>query len=230
MKLHVEVTHEDGPPYAVIDDEPDQQRWNLLFDFLRDVDRNEDLYLADLDRAEAGTPVLNIGTLVAPTSKAQYTAKSVPLPPKLFSHNDQQSYWQASLPEGATSGWGGRVGDLFASGNGNATFTSISATGNAVFLAGRTAMQYQVSTTGPVPVNGIRANLFGSSAASTALRALMTRRVEYDAAAFSAPMWGIPNLTDVAKKYVRFMVSLGAGGQFALGIAALAVLLEHDAA
>ena len=61
MKLHVEVTHEDGPPYAVIDDEPDQQRWNLLFDFLRDVDRNEDLYLADLDRAEAGTPVLNIG-------------------------------------------------------------------------------------------------------------------------------------------------------------------------
>ena len=120
-------------------------------------------------------PVLNIGTLVAPTSKAQYTAKSVPLPPKLFSHNDQQSYWQASLPEGATSGWGGRVGDLFASGNGNATFTSISATGNAVFLAGRTAMQYQVSTTGPVPVNGIRANLFGSSAASTALRALMTQ-------------------------------------------------------
>ena len=61
MKLHVEVTHEDGPPYAVIDDEPDQQRWNLLFDFLRDVDRNEDLYLADLDRAEAGTLVLNIG-------------------------------------------------------------------------------------------------------------------------------------------------------------------------
>jgi hypothetical protein len=58
MKLHVEVTHEDGPPYAVIDDEPDQQRWNLLFDFLRDVERNEDLYLAALDRAEAGTPEL----------------------------------------------------------------------------------------------------------------------------------------------------------------------------
>jgi lysophospholipase len=47
------------------------------------------------------------------------------------------------------------------------------------------------------------------------LRALMTRRVELDAAAFSAPMWGIQGLTDVAKRYVRFMVSLGAGGQFA---------------
>ena len=59
--------------------------------------------------------VLNVGTLVQPTSKTQYTAKSVPLPPKLFSHNDQQSFWQASNPEGATSGWGGRIGDLLQS-------------------------------------------------------------------------------------------------------------------
>ena len=49
----------------------------------------------------------------------------VPLPPKLFSHNDQQSCWQASSPEGATSGWGGRIGDLFRRGNGNATFTCV---------------------------------------------------------------------------------------------------------
>lgn len=47
------------------------------------------------------------------------------------------------------------------------------------------------------------------------LRALQTRRVELDAAAFSAPMWGILGLSDMAKRYVRFMSSLGAGGQFA---------------
>lgn len=47
------------------------------------------------------------------------------------------------------------------------------------------------------------------------LRALQTRRVELDAAAFSAPMWGIQGLTPMAKKYVRFMTSLGVGGQFA---------------
>ena len=47
------------------------------------------------------------------------------------------------------------------------------------------------------------------------LRALQTRRVELDAVAFSAPMWGIQGLTPMAKKYVRFMTSLGAGGQFA---------------
>lgn len=47
------------------------------------------------------------------------------------------------------------------------------------------------------------------------LRALQTRRIELDAAAFSAPMWGIANLSDMAKAYVRFMVSVGAGGMFA---------------
>lgn len=47
------------------------------------------------------------------------------------------------------------------------------------------------------------------------LRALQTRRITLDAAAFTAPMWGIANLSDLAKQYVRFMVSIGAGGQFA---------------
>ena len=74
----------------------------------------------------------------------------MPLPPKLFSHNDQQSVWQSSAPEGATSGWGGRMGDLFEAGNGNATFTCVNVSGNAVFLSGSTAVQYQVSTSGPV--------------------------------------------------------------------------------
>ena len=59
MKLHAESVFPDGPPYAVIDDEPDPQRWDLLFDFMRDVDGNEDLRLAALDNAEAGTPELN---------------------------------------------------------------------------------------------------------------------------------------------------------------------------
>lgn len=50
------------------------------------------------------------------------------------------------------------------------------------------------------------------------LRALQTRRVELDAAAFSAPMWGIANLGDLGKSYSRFMTSVGAGGQFAPGV------------
>lgn len=47
------------------------------------------------------------------------------------------------------------------------------------------------------------------------LRALQTRRIELDAAVFSAPMWGIANLGSFGKSYVRFMTSLGLGGSFA---------------
>jgi uncharacterized protein (DUF1501 family) len=118
--------------------------------------------------------MLNVGTLVQPTTKDQYTAKSVPLPPKLFSHNDQQSVWQSSSPEGATSGWGGRIGDLFEAGNGNATFTCVNVSSNAVYLSGHTAAQYQVSPSGPVALNGVKSPLFGSTACSAALKNLVT--------------------------------------------------------
>ena len=119
--------------------------------------------------------LLNVGPLVQPTTKLQYTNKSVKLPPKLFSHNDQQSVWQSSSPEGATSGWGGRMGDLFQSGNTHATFTCVNVSGNAVYLSGKTAVQYQVSSSGSVPLSGLKSPLFGSSAATAALRTLITQ-------------------------------------------------------
>ena len=119
--------------------------------------------------------MLNLGTLVQPTTKLQYTNKTVALPPKLFSHNDQQSVWQSSSAEGATAGWGGRMGDLFQAGNTNATFTCVNVSGNAVFLSGQTAVQYQVSTSGSVPMTGLKSPLFGSAAASAALRTLITQ-------------------------------------------------------
>ena len=118
--------------------------------------------------------LLNVGTLIEPTSKTAYVNKSVRLPPKLFSHNDQQSVWQSSLAEGATTGWGGRMGDLFAASNGNATFTCVNVTGNAVYLAGDSAIQYQVTSNGSVPLTGLKNPLFGSRACSDALRALVT--------------------------------------------------------
>lgn len=117
---------------------------------------------------------LNVGTLVQPTTKAQYSAASVRLPPKLFSHNDQQSYFQASSPEGATSGWGGRMGDLFESGNGTATLTCINASGNAVYLAGKQAIQYAIGTGGPTALINNATSLYGSTTAASTLRALMT--------------------------------------------------------
>lgn len=118
--------------------------------------------------------VANVGPLIVPTTKAQYTNLAVPLPPKLFSHNDQQSVWQASAAEGALEGWGGRIGDLVAAQNSNTVFTCNSVSGSAVFLAGKSTIAYQLSTSGSTAISGISGNLFGSSSASAALRNIIT--------------------------------------------------------
>ena len=97
---------------------------------------------------------LNVGPLVVPLTRAQYNSsnrKLYPLPPKLFSHNDQQSIWQSSSPEGSTVGWGGNLGDLALSQQQPTRCSPASrSSGNAVFLSGDTALQYQVSTGGAV--------------------------------------------------------------------------------
>jgi uncharacterized protein (DUF1501 family) len=116
--------------------------------------------------------MLNIGTLIQPTTLAQYKAGSVPLPPKLFSHNDQQSFWQSSQVEGAPSGWGGRIGDLFLSSNATSTFTCINVSGNAVFMTGQNAVQYQVGASGPTALRGAT-SLYGSQACASALNSLI---------------------------------------------------------
>jgi len=117
--------------------------------------------------------LLNVGTLIQPTTLAQYFARSVPLPPKLFSHNDQQSFWQSSLPEGATSGWGGRIGDLFLSSNSTSTFTCINVSGNAVFMSGQSTVQYQIGPGGAVVLRAVNSPLYGSQACSSALNSLI---------------------------------------------------------
>jgi uncharacterized protein (DUF1501 family) len=74
----------------------------------------------------------NVGTLVEPTNRAQYQARSVKLPPQLFSHNDQQAQWQSSVPDQPfRTGWGGRMADLVNSFNENPA-VSMSMTLNGV--------------------------------------------------------------------------------------------------
>ncbi len=121
--------------------------------------------------------VANVGPLIEPTTKTQYQNRSVPLPPKLFSHNDQQSVWQANtaVGEGARLGWGGRMGDMLASQNGLPIFTAVSAAGNTVFLSGENVLQYQMSTSGAINIRGISGSLFGSSSASSLYQQLITR-------------------------------------------------------
>ncbi|WP_300528673.1 DUF1501 domain-containing protein [Maricaulis sp.] len=93
----------------------------------------------------------NVGPLLEPTNRTAIEADTARLPRQLFSHNDQQSTWMASAPEGAQFGWGGRFADLAlaSNANNNPLFTAMSAQGNTVWLSGEQAQQYQLSPDGP---------------------------------------------------------------------------------
>lgn len=106
--------------------------------------------------------MLNVGTLSYPLTKAQYQSGSVPKPPQLFSHSDQQVQWQTSIPDRPPiSGWGGRIADLLT------TPTDVNAGGYvsmAITLAGsnkfevgdiNAAAQYSVTTSGAVNISGV---------------------------------------------------------------------------
>ncbi len=58
--------------------------------------------------------VCNVGTLAYPIpTREDYLNDTVPVPAQLFSHADQQTQWQSSIPDQPfQSGWGGRIADL----------------------------------------------------------------------------------------------------------------------
>jgi uncharacterized protein (DUF1501 family) len=149
--------------------------------------------LADLFNAGQAAVQLNVGPLVVPLTRAQFNSpdrKAYPLPPKLFSHNDQQSIWQSSSPEGSTVGWGGHLGDIALRSNTKSLFTCMSVTGNAVFLSGDTALQYQVSTGGAVRVRAATdATVYGSPAVKNLLSAIISE----------------PSIHPLENEYVRVM-------------------------
>ena len=131
--------------------------------------------LAGLFNTEGKVAVqLNVGPLQAPTTRAQYNSRTN-LPPNLFSHNDQQSVWQASGAEGATVGWGGNIGDIVMGGNAQSLFTCVSVSGNAVFLSGDTALSYQVGSNGPVAISAAKTGnyTYGSPTVNQAMRTLL---------------------------------------------------------
>ena len=118
--------------------------------------------LKDLfDRGQAAF-VANVGPLLAPTTKSQYQAKSVPLPPQLFSHNDQQDQWHAlrgrNLME---TGWAGRMADLIRLNVANQQLaTNVSLAGNTLFQSGDDTVAYTMGATGPLAFTGFGATGF----------------------------------------------------------------------
>ncbi|MCG8443805.1 MAG: DUF1501 domain-containing protein, partial [Caulobacterales bacterium] len=99
----------------------------------------------------------NVGPLIEPLTRAEWEAETAQTPKRLFSHNDQQSTWLASEPEGAQFGWGGRFADavLSAGANSASEFTTITGLGNEVFLTGEQARPYQVGLAGAAEVDAL---------------------------------------------------------------------------
>jgi uncharacterized protein (DUF1501 family) len=137
--------------------------------------------MARLFNSGRAAVLLNVGPLIQPTTKLEYLSPDRarhPLPPQLMSHNDQQSVWQSHGVEGSTVGWGGNIGDLALTSNTDSLFSCISATGNGVFLSGDTAIQYQVSRSGAVPIRATRNGVNGiahSGATGRLVRELLTQ-------------------------------------------------------
>jgi uncharacterized protein (DUF1501 family) len=133
----------------------------------------------NLFNANRAAIVANTGTLIAPATKTQINANSVPLPDSLFSHFDQTAAWQAiasNLGSGEQVGWGGAVADAIEQMNlnTNSMFTCISTAGNALFLAGRSSFQLNCTPAGPIPIGGLANPPFGAPAAANPLNAILT--------------------------------------------------------
>ena len=112
--------------------------------------------------------VANVGSLAYPISRTQYLSRSVPAPPQLFSHSDQQLQWQSSLPDQPfTNGWGGRAADLLhAGGYGPGQVSmSVSVAGLNSLQVGTEVVQYAVSTSGAVSLAGYSSggNAYGNA-------------------------------------------------------------------
>jgi len=103
--------------------------------------------------------LFNAGTLVYPITRAQYLAGSKPKPPQLFSHADQVTQWQTSVPDQPpTTGWGGRCADLLNSVQAGAPISlSVSLAGANTFEVGNIVSQYSVSTSGAISLTGLNA-------------------------------------------------------------------------
>jgi len=175
---------------------------------------------------------LNVGTLVQPTTLAQFQSSNRaanPLPPKLFSHNDQQSVWQSDGSEGATNGWGGRLGDIALSSNpSNAQLTCISASSNAVFVAGHEALQYQVSPTGAIRIKALDGPLRNT------VNAIITRSgthlMERECTAVTRRSIALEGTVNSALGGVRLTTPFAAGNPLARQMRVVARLIGANAA
>lgn len=104
--------------------------------------------LATLFDSGRAAVLCNVGTLRRPTTKPDVQTPGFALPPQLYSHNDQQTYWQ-TCGNNQGLGWGGRMADLLYSGNANQVLPmTMTVAGESSLLRGGTVSQYGLNASG----------------------------------------------------------------------------------
>jgi uncharacterized protein (DUF1501 family) len=119
----------------------------------------------------------NVGTLLQPTTKADYVAGRY-RPANLFSHSDQQNEWQAAVyDQNSRTGWGGRLADRIAGMNGSIPFPVITSTsGITLFMTGTGKSPLSIPTSGSFGLQGYNT----SNAANTARKAALQQLLDMD--------------------------------------------------
>ncbi len=117
--------------------------------------------------------VSNVGSLVRPTTLADYRANRY-RPVSLYSHADQIKQWQTCMPDQRTAiGWGGRAADIIRSLNAPSLVSmNISLSGQNTFLTGQQAFTYTVGSAGATALTGY------SPTAANSLNALRTAAID----------------------------------------------------
>jgi uncharacterized protein (DUF1501 family) len=117
--------------------------------------------------------LFNVGSLIKPATKTNYTTNGA-APPNLFSHDDQQRQQQGIRINSVTapSGWGGRIADLMGTAGGAAP-VGLSVAGNALYLIGDRTSQVALPQTGTLAISGTTTSTT-DQARVAALRTLMS--------------------------------------------------------
>src|SRR6266567_1579028 len=117
----------------------------------------KNLFALDANGRRKLAILFNTGSLAYPLTKSQYQSYPSKRPPQLFSHADQVTQWQTSLPDQPpATGWGGRCADLLnAVQPGAPVSLSVTLSGANTFEVGNAVSQYSVSTSGAIALSGV---------------------------------------------------------------------------
>jgi uncharacterized protein (DUF1501 family) len=98
------------------------------------------------ERGDAAV-IANVGQLQRPLTRAQALATDLGANTR-HDHERPSLGWQTLSTDPAAPGWGGRMGEILMSANDRPAFTTISFTGDPVYLAGHTLRPLRVRQTG----------------------------------------------------------------------------------